>query len=478
MCAARPTMSLSTGTPMQRSGAPPESPRPRATPDTETDRHVAVARGLPMIAAGGGAVHIKGRRRVVAVICLAVASAICGCATISTYTPPDPGRVAFRERAVSKTEGALTVTVAIPSPAESRELFGFKIDKKRIQPIWLQIDNRSDREHWFFVRNLDPDYFSPLEVAWMGRKSYTKHARAEMERALFDCQIPLRIPGGQVVSGFVFANQILGGRHVLVELIDEEREVLRFDFMVQIPGLRTDYKRVDADSLYSHYVDLDEEGLRRWIEEQPCCVTNAKGTKFGDPLNLVLVGTSEALWPAFARAGWNVTEVASTSSVWKTIKSSLFRTRYLYSPISSLYAFGRPQDIALQKARGTVDERNHLRLWLAPVTHKGQPVLIGQISRDIGVRFTTKSPTISTHKIDPDVDETRAYLLMDLVYAQGVARFGLEGGVGTSPIDEPRGNLTDDPYVTDGLRLVLFMSEDPVPIEQVDYLEWKEGQRH
>ena len=33
---------------------------------------------------------------------------------------------------------------------------------------------------------------------------------------------------------------------------------------------------------------------------------------------------------------------------------------------------------------------------------EGKRVWIGQISRDIGVRFTTK--TITTHKIDADVD--------------------------------------------------------------------------
>ena len=417
-------------------------------------------------------------RCVRAVVLGAVLALTVSCATISTYPPVSLDEAPFLERAVTQSEGDITVTVAVPSPAEARDLFGFKIDKKGIQPIWLEIENRSDHEHWFFMRNLDPDYFSPLEVAWMGRKKYRKNARAEMERAIYDRQMPLRIPAGEVTSGFVFANQTLGARRVFVELIDEMRGVLHFDFMVAVPGLNTDYQRVDFEKLYDDFIDLDEEGLRSWIEEQSCCVTNAKGTKFGDPLNLVVVGTEKAVWPAFVRAGWNVTEVMTTASVWKTIKSSLFRSRYLYSPISPLYVYDRPQDIALQKARGTVDERNHLRLWLAPVTYQGQPVLIGQISRDIGVRFTTKSPTITTHKIDPDVDETRAFILMDLLFARGVARFGYEGGVGAAPIDEPRGNLTDDPYVTDGLRLVLFMSEEPVPVDRVDYLEWEESGRH
>ena len=37
--------------------------------------------------------------------------------------------------------------------------------------------------------------------------------------------------------------------------------------------------------------------------------------------------------------------------------------------------------------------------------YHGKPVWVGQISRDIGSRLTIHSPTLTTHKIDPDVDE-------------------------------------------------------------------------
>jgi hypothetical protein len=381
-------------------------------------------------------------------------------------------QIPFHERTITEEKGDFVVTVAVLTRAESADLLGFEVDRKGVQPIWIEIENKGATTCWFFMRSVDPEYFSPLEVAWMGRKKYTKQAKIEMAEALDRLRMPLRLPPGQVTSGFVFANEILGGRQVVVQVIGDERSV-EFDFFVPVPGLNTDYARVDAEEIYDEYVDLDDEGFRRWIREQPCCVTNAKGTKFGDPLNLVIVEGTEAMWPAFARAGWNVTEVMSASSVWRTIKSSVFKRRYLYSPISPLYVFGRPQDIALQKARGTVDERNHLRLWLAPVTYNGHRVAIGQISRDIGIRFTTKSPTISTHKIDPDVDETRAYMLMDLIHAEGVARFAFEKGVGESTIEAPRGNLTDDIYITDGFRLVLFLSEERLPAGRVQYVEWE-----
>jgi hypothetical protein len=157
----------------------------------------------------------------------------------------------------------------------------------------------------------------------------------------------------------------------------------------------------------------------------------------------------------------------------KTVGSFLFGGRYRYSPVSPLYVYGRSQDIALQKVRGTIHERNHLRLWLSPFTYQDKPVWVGQISRDIGVRFTSRSPFLTTHKIDPDVDETREYLLQDILASQSLGAFAYVSGVGAALRDAPRANLTGDPYFTDGLRLVLFLGDKPIDIAEVDYIEWE-----
>lgn len=101
--------------------------------------------------------------------------------------------------------------------------------------------------------------------------------------------------------------------------------------------------------------------------------------------------------------------------------------------------------------------------------YQGKPVWIGQISRDIGVRLTWK--TITTHKIDANVDDTREYLLEDLAYAQSLAKFGYVHGVGKYLFDSPRGNLTGDPWFTDGLRVVLFISGEQIDISEIEFLD-------
>ena len=117
----------------------------------------------------------------------------------------------------------------------------------------------------------------------------------------------------------------------------------------------------------------------------------------------------------------------------------LFFLQAVFISIISLYGC-----TVYQKPRHTVHQRNHLRAWLSPLRFQGKPVWIGQISRDIGVRFTFKNWPPVTHKIDPDVDEARYALAEDLVYSQQLAKGGYVKGVGTATRLKPRHNLTGD----------------------------------
>ena len=208
------------------------------------------------------------------------------------------------------------------------------------------------------------------------------------------------------------------------------------------------------------------------MKEQPATVTNADGSKTGDPLNFVIVGDAEAVWPAFLRSGWDPTAAMGTSSALKTGIFGIFGGAYRYAPISNLYVYGRAQDVALQKVRSNIHYRNHLRLWLAPVTFKGLPVMMGQISRDIGSRFTTKSKTLTTHRIDPNVDDTRATLVQDFIYAQALKAYARAGGVGFVSPEEPRGNLTGDPWFTDGDRAVMVLTDEPTSVIEIRWIDW------
>jgi hypothetical protein len=365
------------------------------------------------------------------------------------------------------------VTAAVLSAEESKEVFGVDLYKKFIQPIWFEVENREKEPVSFLPGSVDRDYFTPLEVSHLNHFTHAKDLNQEMDRHFYEQSMGYYIGSNKVRSGFVFTHLDEGTKTFNVVVITENHQIRPFTFFIAVPGLKVDHSQVDWDNLYQkdEIVTHDEAGLRKALESLPCCVTGKDGKEYGDPLNLVIIGDIDEVYYAFMRAGWDETETIYRASAIKTGVSFIFGGRYRYSPVSPLYVYGRRQDVAFQKARETIHERNHLRLWLTPMIYQGKPVWIGQISRDIGVHLTRK--TIVTHKIDPDVDETRSYLLQDLAYSQGLSKLAYAKGVGAADISTPRGNLTGDPYFTDGYRAVMWVSSDPVSFEEIEFVAWE-----
>ena len=397
--------------------------------------------------------------------------AIQGCAR---HHPLPSSESIFFERAQSKTMNDVKVTTAVPSSEETRQIFGVDLYRHNIQPVWIEVDNQDDKAIWFLPIGVDPMYYTPHEAAYIGHSRLDDGAKDQMVRFFFSKGHTIYLHPGTKRSGYVFTNLDEGTKSFALDLIGEDGRVRAFTFFIPVPGLTIDHRTIDFRGLYPEgaWKNIeDEESFAQYLQTLPCCTVDKKGSDSGDPLNLIVVGSGDDLYHAFMRAGWDETEVVTTQSVWKTAVAFISGGHYRYSPVSSLFVFGRSQDVALQKARGRIHERNHLRLWLAPVRFKGKLVWVGQISRDIGVRFTTK--TIVTHKIDPDVDETRGYLIQDLWYSQGLEQFAFVNGVGEAPINAPRDNLTGDPYFTDGLRAVLWLSSQPVAFEKVQFLAWE-----
>jgi hypothetical protein len=412
-----------------------------------------------------GAVFQCPARATQAILLLALLLAACSVG----FAPKSIDAVPFLERAVTQEKSGIRVTTSVPDKQETRELFGVNLYRKGIQPVWIEIENMTEALVWFLPFGVDNDYHTPLEIASLNRRS---SARAQAERFFLKNGVQLEIEPGEARSGFVFTNLDEGTKAFNVDLFDDD-DSWRFTFFVQVPGLAIDHHKVDFGSLYgedqiAQYTDATE--FAEALQQLPCCTTDAKGKNNGDPLNLVLIGDPLDIYYAVIRASWDETEVVTAASGVKTAMSFITGGEYRYSPVSSLYAFGRRQDIALQKIRKNIHERNHFRVWRAPMNFMGESVWVGQISRDIGVRLTSK--TITTHKIDPDVDDTREFLVENLAYNQVLSRLAYVGGVGATPVDQPRGNLTGDPYFTDGLRAVIWVSSTLTDLEDIEYLDW------
>jgi hypothetical protein len=402
----------------------------------------------------------------------ALALLTAGCGVQPTLPDAAVGSQDFGAHAQTQQDEQLQVGVAVLSADQARSSLGIDLADRWLQAVWIEIENRDDKPYWLLFPSIDDNYFAPDEVAFAMTLMTPRDDSDELMRRLRSVAFRNPIAPGTVESGLVFVSMDLDAKLIDVHLLSASG-IKEFAFTVPVG-------EVNAETLFDvehrhaspELVEVDEQGLLNELARYPCCTTNASGSLPGDPLNLVLIGNADDLFTAFVRRGWHATEATYAGSVRKTVASYLFGERYIYSPISPLYALGRPQDIAFQKARGTIHQRNHLRLWLTPLRHRGKSVWLGQVSRDIGVKFTTRAPVLFTHVIDPDVDETRDALVQDLLYSRGLVKIGYLMGAPPATDWHPARNLTADPYFTDGLRAVMLLDKSLRAIGEVAFFDW------
>jgi LssY C-terminus len=412
-------------------------------------------------------------RFLIAIIVVGAAMMIVSVFDSFRFNPDSSGDADFIGRAVKKSSGGIEVSASALGAKESRRSFGENLAGRGIQPVWLSIENNTDDPLVYLPIAMDPDYYSPYEVSYRFHGAFSYAANIARDGFFLQHQISTVLPPHSRTTGFVYGTIDAGMKYAHILVAAKDR-LERFDLALPIPGPAYVGADVRSADLYpdQKIEDLDLAALREKLAHYPCCTKNSNGARDGDPLNLVVIeGASDPLIPFIAR-NWHLTQKLNIASMLETARAFVFRDEYLTSPVSPLYVFGRREDIAIQKARSTINERIHARLWLTPYTFESRRVWLGQISRDIGVRLTDETWNLTTHKIAPDVDFDRSYLLQDLLMSGAVERYGYVVGVGAAPMSAPRPNLTGDPYFTDGLRLVVFLSNEGRPANAAELLPW------
>src|SRR5205085_548478 len=153
----------------------------------------------------------------------------------------------------------------------------------------------------------------------------------------------------------------------------------------------------------------------------------------GDPVNLALIGTRDQLRAAFKTAEWLEADPLGVASSIKMCKAFIFNVPYPTAPFSTLYLFGRGQDIGFQKAiDNSPRKRHHIRFWALSITRAqatwgaagfwqstdrppdNERVLwVGAGTRDTGLSLTRLSFQI-THATDSDTNAERDHIIAEL----------------------------------------------------------------
>jgi len=153
----------------------------------------------------------------------------------------------------------------------------------------------------------------------------------------------------------------------------------------------------------------------------------------GDPVNIALMGTLQQLRAAFAIAGWSEADRLGLASSWGMIRAFVFNSPYPTAPFSTLFLFGRGQDIGFQKAiDNSPRKRHHVRFWALSTTRAEESVgtasfwsntdrppddarviWVGAGTRDTGFSLTRLTFQI-THATDSDTNAERDHIIDEL----------------------------------------------------------------
>lgn len=155
----------------------------------------------------------------------------------------------------------------------------------------------------------------------------------------------------------------------------------------------------------------------------------------GDPVNVALVGTLPQLRAAFTALGWSEADQLGLASSWGMIRAFVFNSPYPTAPFSTLYLFGRGQDVGFQKAiDNSPRKRHHIRFWSLSLVRAEETwaggsagfwlntdrppddervLWVGAGTRDTGLSLTHLTFQI-THATDSDTNVERDFIIDEL----------------------------------------------------------------
>ncbi len=131
-----------------------------------------------------------------------------------------------------------------------------------------------------------------------------------------------------------------------------------------------------------------------------------------EPLSFIIIAKNDSqLINVLNKAHWELADDINVLSVYKITRAALFKKSYPQAPISPDFWNSKVHNFGFEKETSTnnVRRRHHARFWRTNyITKAGENIYVGTASFDNGLKWGI------THKINPDIDTEREFLLEDL----------------------------------------------------------------
>lgn len=164
--------------------------------------------------------------------CAAILALAVACST--WQAPADFSTSALRERAQTATSHEIRVSAAVLSAEDRQRMLGVELDKTRVQPVWVEVQNQTGEPLLLLQPGTDPDYFSPLEVAWSMHGTFTPAANARINAHLDQLGFKNPVLPGETKAGVLFINPERATRLLNIDLL-QRKTLIPFSLFLRVP---------------------------------------------------------------------------------------------------------------------------------------------------------------------------------------------------------------------------------------------------
>lgn len=293
-----------------------------------------------------------------------------------------------------------------------------------------------------------------VEVSSETRDSCNPSGIAEHEDILPNVPLP-RARFGALIGRLGQSEPFLVGQHLLMSIQNSAQLFFgantdgeatcsdRYEVSVSVRPAET---VGNASDVHSKLISLLDRLPRRVLDD---------AGHQGDLLNFVLIGSKPGFTAALTSAHWVLADERKLQAAVHAVLTTWAREDYVQMPMSKLYCFGRVQDFGYEMAQAykVAASRHHFRLWRVPWQFEGRDLWIGAATHDVGFAKDHRNGHL-THKIDPNVDDERDFILRGLDDSSTS-----ETSFYFTPQDAvvEAHNATGDPFHSDGRVLVIVL---------------------
>ncbi|NCF75384.1 MAG: phosphatase PAP2 family protein [Xanthomonadaceae bacterium] len=173
-----------------------------------------------------------------------------------------------------------------------------------------------------------------------------------------------------------------------------------------------------------------------------------------EPLSFIIIAKNDQqLISLFTQAGWTLADDINIFSVVKSAKALLWKKFYPKAPITPDFWNSEVHNFGFEKATHSksIRTRHHARFWKTNyITQNKKNIYVGTASFDNNIKWGV------THKINPNIDKEREFLLNSL------QNTGMLASAKKQQFVNPKigSNFSGDLFFTDGKLYLIFVKND------------------